>query len=39
YKEMNKYIHDYDKTTSEMKKYHKSINECMFLIKNIAHQN
>ncbi|HFS4444601.1 TPA: hypothetical protein ACHY5U_005514, partial [Escherichia coli] len=26
-------------TSSEMRKYLKSINECMFLMKNIAHQN
>ncbi|EEQ3336836.1 type III secretion system effector EspX1, partial [Escherichia coli] len=39
YKELNKFMHDYDKTSSEMRKYLKSINECMFLMKNIAHQN
>ncbi|HFO8567850.1 TPA: hypothetical protein ACHK13_001197, partial [Escherichia coli] len=27
------------KTSSEMRKYLQSINECMFLMKNIAHQN
>ncbi|WP_329817027.1 hypothetical protein, partial [Escherichia coli] len=26
-------------TSPEMRKYLKSINECMFLMKNIAHQN
>ncbi|HGE9253597.1 TPA: hypothetical protein ACGBPL_003379, partial [Escherichia coli] len=25
--------------SSEMRKYLQSINECMFLMKNIAHQN
>ena len=39
YKELKKFMHDYDKTSSEMRKYLKSINECMFLMKNIAHQN
>ncbi|EMX81891.1 hypothetical protein EC2726800_0121 [Escherichia coli 2726800] len=39
YKELNKFMHDYDKTSSEMRKYLKSISECMFLMKNIAHQN
>ncbi|HCP6757049.1 TPA: pentapeptide repeat-containing protein, partial [Escherichia coli] len=39
YKELKKFMHDYDKTSPEMRKYLKSINECMFLMKNIAHQN
>ncbi|HFK3577481.1 TPA: hypothetical protein ACG1NE_004430, partial [Escherichia coli] len=39
YKELNKFMHDYDKTSSEMRKYLKSINECMLLIKNIVHQD
>ncbi|EOU0895619.1 hypothetical protein ACNEV4_005023, partial [Escherichia coli] len=30
---------DYDKTSPEMRKYLQSINESMFLMKNIAHQN
>ncbi|HFI8290929.1 TPA: hypothetical protein ACGRXT_004319, partial [Escherichia coli] len=29
----------YDKTSPEMIKYLQSINESMFLMKNIAHQN
>lgn len=39
YKELKKFMHDYDKTSPEMRKYLKSINECMFLMKNIAHHN
>ena len=39
YKELNKFMHDYNKTSSEMRKYLKSINECMFLMKNIVHQD
>lgn len=31
YKELKKFMHDYDKTSPEMRKYLKSINECMFL--------
>ena len=33
YKELKKFMHDYDKTSPEMRKYLKSINECMFLMK------
>lgn len=39
YKELKKFMHDYDKTSPEMRKYLQSINESMFLMKNIAHQN
>lgn len=39
YKELNKFMHDYDKTSSKMRKYLQSINECMLLIKNIVHQD
>ncbi|EON0261310.1 hypothetical protein ACNC1H_004581, partial [Escherichia coli] len=36
---LNKFMHDYDKTSSKMRKYLQSINECMLLIKNIVHQD
>ena len=39
YKELKKFMHDYDKTSPEMRKYLQSINECMLLIKNIVHQD
>ncbi|HHQ7568588.1 TPA: hypothetical protein ACSU01_005230, partial [Escherichia coli] len=32
-------MHDYDKTSPEMRKYLQSINECMLLMKNIVHQD
>ena len=38
YKELNNFVLDYDKTSSEMRKYLQSINECMLLMKNIVHQ-
>ena len=39
YKELKKFMHDYDKTSPEMRKYLQSINECMLLMKNIVHQD
>ena len=39
YKELNKFMLDYDKTSSEMRKYLQSINECILLMKNIVHQD
>lgn len=33
YKELKKFMHDYDKTSPEMRKYLQSINESMFLMK------
>ncbi|EIQ0133973.1 pentapeptide repeat-containing protein, partial [Escherichia coli] len=39
YKELNNFMLDYDKTSSEMRKYLQSINECMLLMKNIVHQD
>ena len=39
YKELKKFMHDYDKTSPEMRKYLQSINESMFLIKKISHQD
>ncbi|HHA5179449.1 TPA: hypothetical protein ACOM1W_005344, partial [Escherichia coli] len=37
--ELNNFMLDYDKTSSEMRKYLQSINECMLLMKNIVHQD
>ncbi|EEV3210184.1 type III secretion system effector EspX1, partial [Escherichia coli] len=37
YKELKKFMHDYDKTSPEMRKYLQSINESMFLMKKISH--
>ncbi|EKR6416482.1 type III secretion system effector EspX1 [Escherichia coli] len=39
YKELKKFMHDYDKTSPEMRKYLHSINESMFLMKKISHQD
>ncbi|EGO7980487.1 pentapeptide repeat-containing protein, partial [Escherichia coli] len=39
YQELTKYMHDYDKTSPEMSKYLQSINESMFLMTNIPHQD
>ncbi|HBA3094358.1 type III secretion system effector EspX1 [Escherichia coli] len=39
YKELKKFMHDYDKTSPEMRKYLQSINESMFLMKKISHQD
>ncbi|MCV5831202.1 hypothetical protein OFN28_31545, partial [Escherichia coli] len=37
--ELKKFMHDYDKTSPEMRKYLQSINESMFLMKKISHQD